>query len=113
MNGSDSTGLKASNHREWVEDLRGRPRAEAARLIAERYPQLSDEEVQRRLRFLDAPPPKPVKPEPVKLLREIADARKAARLAEVKKGRPARQKDALELRLAAEARKARRDDARR
>lgn len=107
------TKKKGAGHKAWLDDLRRRPRAEAARLIAERYPQLSDEEVQRRLHFLDAPPPKPAKPEPVRLLREIADARKAARLAEVKKGRHARQKDALELRLAADARKARRDDARR
>lgn len=106
------TKQKGAAHKVWLDDLRDLPRGEAARLIAERYPQLSEQEVQRRLQFLDASPPKPAKPEPVRLLREVADARKAARLAEVKKGRHARQKDALELRLAAEARKAGRDHSR-
>lgn len=32
-------------------------------MIAERYPHLSDEEIQRRLPLLDAPPP-PIKTEP-------------------------------------------------
>ena len=106
------TTKKGATHKAWLDDLRGRSREEAATLIAERYPQLSEQEVQRRLQFLDAPPPKPAKLEPVRLPREVAEARKAARLAEVKKNRHARQKDALELRLKAEARKARRDDRR-
>jgi len=112
MNRSNSAGPNGTAHQRWLDDLRSRTRQEAARLVAQRYPHLSQEEVERRLGFLDAPPPKPTKPAPPKLPPEVAEARKAARLADVKKGRAARQQDALELRLAAEARKARRDDAR-
>jgi len=65
MNRTGSTGLEASNHRQWVKDLRNRPRDDAARLVAGRYPHLSDEEVQERLAVLHAPPPSiemPTKP---------------------------------------------------
>lgn len=106
------TKTKGASHREWLEDLRNRPRDEAALLVAERYPELSGEEVERRLRLLDVPPSKSAKPDSVKLPRAVAEARKAARSAHVRKGRLARQKDAIELRLAAEARKARHDNAR-
>lgn len=112
MSRSGSAGQKGMAHQRWLDDLRSRPRHEAARLIAQRYPHLSQEEIERRLGFLDASPRKPAQPEPPKLPREVAEARKAARLADVKKGRAARQQDALELRLAAEARKARLDRAR-
>lgn len=113
MNRTGSTGLEASNHRQWVKDLRNRPRDDAARLVAGRYPHLSGEEVQRRLSFLDAPPTRPAKLVPVQLPKEVADARKAARKAAVKSGRPARQQHELERKLAAATRKARHDETRR
>ncbi len=57
------TKTKGADHSRWLDELRSRPRDEAARMIAERYPHLSDEEIQRRLPLLDAPPP-PIKTEP-------------------------------------------------
>lgn len=108
-----TTMTKGAAHKAWLDDLRNRPREEAAKLVKLRHPDLTDEEVHRRLPFLDAAPVKPAKLEPVQLPKDVADARKAARKAAVKSGRLARQQHALELRLAAEARKARRDEPRR
>lgn len=52
---------KGAAYQEWLDDLRNRPRNEAAGLIADKYPHLSDVEIQRRLRFLDGPPAPSIK----------------------------------------------------
>lgn len=100
MTQSGSTGLKASDHRQWVKDLRSRPRAEAARLISERYPHLSAEEVEERLAVLDAPPP-PIKmpAQPTKRAAKAQAALKRA-ISRARNSQPAKQ-DELSKKLLA------------
>lgn len=93
--------MKASDHRQWVKDLRSRARADAARLIAERYPHLSAEEVQERLAVLDAPPP-PIKmpDQPTKRAAKAQAALKRA-ISRARNSQPAKQ-DELSKKLLAD-----------
>lgn len=106
-----TTTNKGVAHKAWLDDLRSRPRAEATRLTAEKYPHLPCEEIERRLSLLDAAPATPAKQAPVQLPQDVAEVRKVARKAAMKSGRPARQQHELARKLKAATRKAKRDDA--
>lgn len=95
-------------HREWVRQvLRCPDIEEARRLVRSRYPDETPEQIDQRIEtarmsgVLTAP--KPFKS--VGVPPEVEAERKAARKAEVKKGRQARQIEAVEKRLAAARRR--------
>ncbi|WP_396594362.1 hypothetical protein [Brevundimonas sp. R86498] len=105
------TNTKRTAHREWLNDLRSRPREEAAKLIADRFPKWSEAEIQRGLKYLESPPPsarkianppltKRVKTERAKLSKAIARARNL----------PARYQDELSRKLLAKAEGGQLDD---
>ena len=66
---------KGADHKAWLDDLRSRPRDEAAGLIAEKYPRLTEAEIQRRLKFLDSPPAPSIKANPAPLTKRVKKAR--------------------------------------
>ncbi len=101
MNRSGSAGQNGSRHRQWVKDLRSRPRDEAARLIAAQYPRLSAKEVEERLSLLDAPlPPIKMPTKPTKRATKAQAALKRA-IARARNSQPAKQ-DELSKKLLAD-----------
>lgn len=70
-----TTAIKGEAHRAWLNDLRNRPRDEAAKLIAERLPHLREAELQRRLKYLDTPPAPAIKADTSPTTKRVKKAR--------------------------------------
>ncbi|MCS6627918.1 hypothetical protein N0B44_33955 [Roseibacterium beibuensis] len=98
----------AAQHREWVRQVLKCPDIEEARrLVRNRYPDETSEQIDQRIETArtsgERKVPKPF--QPVGVPPEIKAARKALREAEKKKRRHARQIDAVEKQLAAARRR--------